>query len=55
MVTLKSGIVLNLNDDGSLKWANGPYSIQMHANYIILMGLLNFNGPFAKFDGPKNP
>ena len=55
MVTLKSGISLDQNDDGPLKWANGPYPIQIHADYIILMGLLKFLGPFAKFDGPKNP
>ena len=42
MVTLKSGIILDLNDDGPLKWANGPYPIQTHANYIILMDLLEF-------------
>ena len=56
MVKLKSGIILDQNDDGPLIWANGPYSIQMLANYIILMDLFyNFYGPFAKFDGPKNP
>ena len=54
MVTLMSGIILDQNDDGPLKWANGPYPIQIHADYIIFMGLL-FYGPFAKFDGPKNP
>ena len=53
MVTLKSGIILQ-NEDGLLKWANGLYHIQIHANYIILMGILNFYGLFAKFDGPKN-
>ena len=51
MVTHKSGIILDQNDDGPLKWANGPYPIQIHADYIILMGFLNFYGPFAKFDG----
>ena len=57
MVTLKSGIILDQNDesDVSLKWANVPYPIQIHADYLILMGLLNFYGPFAKFDRPKNP
>ena len=55
MVTLKSGIILDQNDDdGPLKWANDSYHIQMHADYIILMGLLKYV-PFAKFDGPKNP
>ena len=39
-VTLKSGIILDQIDDGPLKWANGPYPIQIHANHIILMGLL---------------
>ena len=42
MVTLKSVIILDQNDDGPLKWANGPYPIQIHADYIILMGLLKF-------------
>ena len=42
MVTLKSGIILDQNDDGPLKWANGPYPIKIHADYIILMGLLKF-------------
>ena len=32
MVTLKSGIVLYQNDDGPLKWANGPYPIHIHAD-----------------------
>ena len=40
MVTLKSGIILDQNDDRPLKWANGPYPIQIHAEYIILMDLL---------------
>ena len=55
MVALHSGIILDQNDDGPLKWANCPYPIQIHANYIILMVLLKFDGPFAKFDGPKTP
>ena len=42
MVTLKSGIILDENDDEPLKWANGPHPIQIHADYIILMGLLKF-------------
>ena len=46
MVTLKSGIILDQNDDGPLKWANGSYPIQLHADYIILMGpLQNLMGP----------
>ena len=55
MVTLKSGIILGQNDDGPFKWANDPYPIKIHADYIIVMGLLKFYGPVAKFDGPKNP
>ena len=39
MVTLKSGIILDKNDDVPLKWANVPYPIQIHADFIILMGL----------------
>ena len=42
IVTLKSGIILDQNDDGTLKWTNGPYPIQIHTDYIILMGLLKF-------------
>ena len=42
MVTLKLGIILDQNDDGPLKLANGPYPIQIHADYIILMDLLKF-------------
>ena len=55
MVTLKSGIILDQNGDGPFKWANDPYPIQIHADYIILMGLWNLYGPFAKSDGPKYP
>ena len=42
MVTLKSGIILDQNDDGLLKWANDSYPIQIYANYSILMGLFKF-------------
>ena len=42
MVTLKSGIILDQHDDGPLKRANGPYPFQIHADYIVLMGLLKF-------------
>ena len=43
MCTLSGpGIILAQNDDGPLKWTNGPYPIQMHANFQILMGHLNF-------------
>ena len=40
--TCPSGFILAKNDDGSLKWANGPYPIQIHANFQILMGHLKF-------------
>ena len=55
MVSLKSGIILDKTYDGPIKWASGPYPIQIHANYIILMGLLKFLLALAKFDGLKNP
>ena len=55
MVSLKSGIILDKTDDGPIKWANDPYPIQIHANYMILMGLLKFLWALAKFDGPKSP
>ena len=55
MVSLKSEKILDINDDGPLKCAIGPYPIQIHANYIILMGLSKFLWALAKFDGPKNP
>ena len=48
MVILKSGIILDQNDDGPLKWANGPYPIQIHADYIILTGFLKFLGALCK-------
>ena len=32
------GIILAQNDDGPLKWANGPHPIKIHANSQILMG-----------------
>ena len=35
-------IILAKNDDGPLKWTNGPYPIQIHANFKILMGHLKF-------------
>ena len=41
-VILQSGFILAQNDDGPLKWANGPYPIQIHANFQILMSNLNF-------------
>ena len=55
MVSLKSGIILDKTVNGPIKWANGPYHIQIHANYIILMSLLKFLWALAKFDGPKSP
>ena len=42
MVTLKPGIILDQNDDGPLQWANGPYPIHIHADYMNLMGFLKF-------------
>ena len=38
----KAGLILAQNDHGPLKWANGPYPIQIHANFQILMGHLKF-------------
>ena len=55
MVSLKSGIILDKTDDGPIIWANGPYPIQIHVNYMTLMGLLKFLWALAKFDGPKSP
>ena len=37
-----AGFILSQNDDGPLKWADGPYSIQIHANFQILMGHSKF-------------
>ena len=54
MAILKSGIILDQNDDWPLILANGPYPIQIHANNLK-RAFWNFYGPFAKFDGPKNP
>ena len=39
---LWAGFILAQNDDRPLKWANGPYPIQIHANFQILMGHLKF-------------
>ena len=36
------GLILAQNDDGPLKWAIGPYPVQIHANFQILMGHLKF-------------
>ena len=38
-VTTTAGLILAQNDDGPLKWANGPYPIQIHANFQILMAI----------------
>ena len=35
-----SGLIRAQNDDGPFKWANGPYPIQIHANFQILIGHL---------------
>ena len=37
-----AGLILAQNDDGPLKRANGPYPIQIHSNFQILMGHLKF-------------
>ena len=36
------GLIRAQNDDGPLKWANGPYPIQIQANFQSLMGHLKF-------------
>ena len=41
-VLFPAGIILAQNDEGPLKWANGPYPIQIHVNLQILMGHLKF-------------
>ena len=54
MVTFKSGIILDQNDDGLLKWANCPYPIQIHADFIILMGLFEISmGPLQNLMDPR--
>ena len=35
-------IIQAQNDDGPIKWANGPYPFQIHANLQILMGHMKF-------------
>ena len=47
METLKSGLILDQNYVGSLKWANGPYLTQ-----ICTCKLHNLNGPFEISMGP---
>ena len=37
-----AGFILAQNEDGPLKWADGPYPIQIHANFQILMGHSKF-------------
>ena len=44
------GIILAQNDDGPLKWANGPYPIQIIANFQILMGHLKLLWALCKID-----
>ena len=44
----QAGLILAQNDGGSLKWANGPYPIQIHANFQILMGHLKFSWALRK-------
>ena len=39
---MRAGFILAQNDDGPLKWANGPYPIQIHANFQILKVHLKF-------------
>ena len=41
-----AGLILAQNDDGPLKWAIGPYPIQLHAIFQIIYG------PFEIFMGP---
>ena len=54
MVTLKSGIILDQNDDGPLKWANGPYPIQIHAKVHNFNGLFEISmGPLQNLTGPR--
>ena len=45
---LATGIILAQNDDGPLKWANGPYPIRIHANFQILIGHLKFLWALSK-------
>ena len=41
---------------GPLKWVNDPYTPFKVMQISKFQGAFqNFNGPFAKFDGPKNP
>ena len=54
IVTILPGLILAQNDDGPLKWAIGPYLIQIHANFQILMGHLDiFMGPLQNSMGPR--
>ena len=54
MVTLKSGILQDQNDDGPLKWVNGPYPIQIHADYIIFYGPFKISmDPLQNLIGPR--
>ena len=49
MVTLKSGILLDENDDGPLRWANDPYPIQIHADWPFEISM----GPLQNLMGPR--
>ena len=46
-----AGLILAQNYDGPLKWANGPYPIQVHVNFQILMG--HFYGPLQNLMPPR--
>ena len=49
-----AGLILAQNDDGPLKWASGPYPIQIHANFQILMGHFEiFMGTLQNLMGPR--
>ena len=45
---LSAGIILAQNDYVLLKWTNGPYPFQIHANFQILMGHLKFLWALSK-------
>ena len=48
IISIMPWIILAQNDDGPLKWATGPYPIQIHANFQILMGHLKFLWALSK-------
>ena len=48
------GLILAKNNDGPLKWANGPYPIQIHANFQISNGRFEiFMCPLQNLMGPR--